>query len=160
MTEPLLRVAFVGSRNFRPLSLVREAVEALGPFHLISGGATGVDSVAEQEAKRLGNQCTIYYPSWGKHGRGAGHIRNTAIIDDSEAACVLWDGKSRGTLDSYVKASKKGIPIMSICSSHDNLSVSLENYHGRGSSELRVLAKEIARRHPDCVREPKAIREG
>ena len=60
------RVAIVGSREGVPAEVVRSFVRQLWEKHpdtiLVSGGAVGVDRIAEQEWLRLGGQVESYRP--------------------------------------------------------------------------------------------------
>ena len=107
-----MRVAIVGSRSISDYALLEEAVRESG-FDVrvvVSGGARGVDSLAERYAKRHGCKMVVYVPEWEKHGRGAGMLRNAHIVNDAEALIALWDGKSRGTRNSIARALARGIP--------------------------------------------------
>lgn len=102
-----MKIAVVGSRDFKPLSLVESFIQGLPDDSIIiSGGARGVDSIAERAAKNRGLQTIIYPAQWDKYGKAAGMMRNTDIIKDSDIVVAFWDGKSRGTQDSIIKACK------------------------------------------------------
>lgn len=101
-----MKVGIVGSRDFARLDLVTAYVNTLPPDTIVvSGGARGVDSVAEQAAHARGLVCVIYKPDW-KDGKGAGFARNGRIVAQSDRVVAFWDGKSRGTLDTVWKAYK------------------------------------------------------
>jgi hypothetical protein len=106
----MARLAVVGSRDFPHMDWVREEVAQLLPDTiLISGGARGVDTVAEETALEVGVQVRIYPADWNKYGRGAGYIRNKQIVDDADEVWAFWDGKSKGTkhtMDLALKADK------------------------------------------------------
>jgi hypothetical protein len=46
----------------------------------------------------------IIKPDWSI-GKRAGYLRNTDIITQSDMVIALWNGRSRGTLDSINKAN-------------------------------------------------------
>lgn len=114
MTAKLF-VAIVGSRNFAFPALVVQLVTNLttkvGPENLVivSGGARGPDSIAEATARSLGVEVLSFPADWdGPLGKGAGHARNTDIVNASSILIAFWDLKSTGTMDSVWKAHKAG----------------------------------------------------
>lgn len=108
-TRPLLKVAVVGSRNYQNLKEVEEFVNSLPQGTIvISGGARGVDRVAEEAARKRGLRIEIYKPDWRKYGKRAGLIRNTQIVNNADMIVAFWDKKSRGTQDTIKKAQRTG----------------------------------------------------
>ena len=69
---------------------------------IISGGAIGVDKIAENFA--YSNQIAelrIYIPQWNKYpGKSAAFHRNKKIISEADMILIFWDGNplSKGTL--------------------------------------------------------------
>jgi predicted Rossmann fold nucleotide-binding protein DprA/Smf involved in DNA uptake len=103
------RVAVVGSRGFRGEAAVRRCVAELPPGTVVvTGGARGVDSWAEDEARRRGVACVVHRADWSTHGRSAGVIRNGVIVADCDRVVAFWDGASRGTADTITRARKAG----------------------------------------------------
>ena len=64
---------------------------------LISGGAKGVDSIAENWAKSHHVFIKQFKPDWKKYGRGAGIVRNKQMVEESDKVIIFWDGISKGT---------------------------------------------------------------
>jgi len=98
-----MKVAIVGSRDYPHLNEVETYVRhKLAPVAatLVSGGARGVDSVAEREARKLGLQCFIFRADWELHGKSAGYIRNHDIVANCDRLVAFWDGESKGTKHS------------------------------------------------------------
>lgn len=87
---------------------------------IVSGGARGVDSYARGAAERYGLICIEVRPAWrrrdGTQDKNAGHRRNSVIIDLADEVVAFWDGRSRGTEDSIVKAeyAKKPVQVIKI----------------------------------------------
>jgi len=105
-----MKIAIVGSREYPKLNLVSEYVKTLEKdVIIISGGAKGVDLVAEQTARQRGFILIIHYADWNK-GKGAGLARNSLIVADADLIVAFWDGKSTGTLDTLKKAKKAKKP--------------------------------------------------
>ncbi len=101
-----IKIAIVGSRDFVNFE---EFKEKIGPIFLelsgnidciISGGAKGTDSLAEEYAKVNKINTVIYRPDWKKYGRGAGIVRNKVIIENSDLVIAFLKNNSRGTSNS------------------------------------------------------------
>lgn len=106
-----MNIGIVGGRDFKDYDLLKRTVEEhiksnTFPKAIVSGGATGADTLAEDFASEIGVKMIIYLPEREKYGRLAALLRNTQIIEASDVVFAFWDGKSRGTLDSIKKAKK------------------------------------------------------
>ena len=111
-----MKVLICGSRTITNYTLVEDTILA-APFTIstvISGGARGVDELAERFAKEHHIPIEIHRPDWAAYGKAAGMIRNTDMVAAADAVIAIWDGKSRGTLDSINKAKAAGKPLWKI----------------------------------------------
>ena len=101
-----------GSRSlYRDISFhMKEYVERSSPAKIISGGARGVDTIAEKVANLLNITIEIVVPEWSIYGKKAGLIRNDIMIHKADAALIYYDGESKGTRYTIEKVRKKGIP--------------------------------------------------
>lgn len=109
-----LRVAIVGSRDFPHQSWVRFYVLGLpAGATVITGGARGVDTWAEEVARGRKLGVEIFPADWQEHGRAAGPIRNRQIVEAADLVVAFWDGKSRGTASTLAlaRAAKKKVAI-------------------------------------------------
>lgn len=114
-------LAIVGSRTIIEPSCLYEAVDEffewfphlslLSIDRVISGGAAGVDSLAEHWANRHGLGLLVVKADWDEYGRAAGPIRNQTIVDLADYVLAVWDGESRGTADTIRKAKEAGKPL-------------------------------------------------
>lgn len=75
---------------------------------IVSGGARGVDRMAEIHARKHHIPVKVIPANWNRYGKQAGFIRNSEIIRNCHAVLAILDGKSRGTLDSLNKAKSEG----------------------------------------------------
>lgn len=83
----------------------RQYVETLERTDIvISGGAPGIDTVAEQAARARGMTVRVYPADWRTHGKRAGFIRNGEMVRAADAITAFWDGVSRGTRDTIGQA--------------------------------------------------------
>lgn len=104
-----MRVAIVGSRNFPDLELVSAFVRELEPgTTVVSGGAKGVDQVAEHAARTHLLDTIILRADWKKLGLGAGYARNHDVVANCDSMIAFWDGKSRGTKHAMKLAKRMG----------------------------------------------------
>lgn len=78
---------------------------------IMSGGARGVDRLAEKWARELEYPLSIHKPDWKRYGRGAGLIRNRCMVDDADALLAIWDGHSRGTCHVIEYAHSKLLKV-------------------------------------------------
>lgn len=106
------RVGIVGSRDYPDLDLVRSYVlhELADDDVVISGGARGVDTVAEQAARERGLEVIIFKPDRERWGARAYAMRNREVVEASDRLVAFWDGRSPGTLMTLRMAKQAGKP--------------------------------------------------
>lgn len=78
---------------------------------IISGGAKGIDTLAEQFAAHHGIATEIYRPRYDLYGRAAPLKRNETMVDRADQVLVVWDGTSSGSKYTMEYAKKKGKPL-------------------------------------------------
>jgi len=103
-----MKTAIIGSRGISNYEIVSDVLKEYQISNVISGGAKGVDSLAERYVTDNSLSMTVFKPDWAQYGRAAGPIRNRHIVDAAECVIAFWDGKSKGTLDSITYAKKIG----------------------------------------------------
>ncbi len=94
-------VAIVGSRGWPKARLheVQDYVSFLPNGTIIlSGGAVGVDTAAEEAARQLGMEVRIHKPNYDLYGPRAPLIRNITIAEECTRMVAFWDGISTGTM--------------------------------------------------------------
>ena len=107
----MIKLAIIGGRDYVDYEnfkkIVINHVGELGRVGvIISGGAIGVDTMAERFALENDIPTKIFKPNWTLHGRKAGILRNTDIINESTHVLALPTVNSVGTHDSIKKAIK------------------------------------------------------
>ena len=104
-------LGIVGSRDYNDYNtfctIVDNYLDGRKPQKIISGGCTGVDTLAERYAKDHGIQIQVFSADWKTHGRAAGPLRNTQIVNEITDLLALPTSKSVGTHDTIIKAKRK-----------------------------------------------------
>ena len=117
MTEICL--AIVGCRKYsdykRFCSIVDKWITAHGkPITIISGGASGVDTMAERYANENGIDFIVFKADWQKYGRAAGPVRNKQIVSEATHILALPSADSVGTRDTIAKSKGKHVTVVEI----------------------------------------------
>lgn len=103
-----MRVAIIGSRR---LCVDISAYIPEGMTELVSGGAAGIDTIAEAYADEHGMAKLILKPEYEKYGKRAPLERNKVIVDAADMVVAIWDGRSRGTKFTIDYAKRTGKPV-------------------------------------------------
>lgn len=113
------QVAFIGSRDYpvESYGYIADEINALSFDTIVrSGDARGVDSVSISLAKARGLETVVIPADWKTHGVRAGFLRNPDIINPADEVIGLWDGFSKGSLDSIQIALNSNKPVKIILS--------------------------------------------
>ena len=101
-----MKTMVVGSRSITAFDL---SAHIPPQTHLIiSGGAAGVDTLAEHYADAHGISKLILRPNYARFGRAAPLKRNEEMVDLADLVLIVWDGLSRGSAHTLRYANKKG----------------------------------------------------
>lgn len=101
------KIAIVGSRDYLKLFKVKKLMRRLPKdCVVVSGGARGVDQLAETIAKERGLETLIFKAEWNKYGKVAGMKRNEDIVKAADLVVAFWNGFSSGTEHSIYLAKK------------------------------------------------------
>ena len=115
-----MSIAIVGSRDFKNFGLLEKTIlenyKIENITELISGGAIGTDTLAEQFAIKHSIPMSIFKLDWDVYGKSAGYKRTWLIIDNSDEIIAFWDGISKGTklLIDLANKYKKKLMIVKI----------------------------------------------
>ena len=104
-----MKLLVVGSRSITEFDLspyINADVDTI-----ISGGASGIDSLAEQYADAHHISKYILRPRYDIFGRAAPLRRNEQMVDIADAVLVIWNGQSKGTHYILKYTQKKNKPI-------------------------------------------------
>lgn len=122
-----LKVVVCGPRDFNDSDVVFAAIEKSGfsISEIVSGGATGVDTIGEHWAREKGISVTRFLPDWsnidvpgavvkqnrqGKYNAKAGFDRNQKMAEYADAVIAI-DLDTNGTSDMIERAEKAGLKI-------------------------------------------------
>jgi hypothetical protein len=115
LTSKTIVLAIVGYRNFTDkkvfdTELAKWIKANAVPDKIISGGATGVDTLAKNYATTSKIPFVEFEAKWrtdlGKYDRSAGPKRNTKIVKECTHMLAFPSPKGSGTQDSIKKAKK------------------------------------------------------
>lgn len=108
-----MRVVVCGSRTVTSFQLVEQAIESfnLSITELVSGGARGVDTLAENWAIKNGINVKRFPANWNQYGLSAGPIRNRQMADYCDCVIAVWDGESKGTKNMIDYTKQIGKPV-------------------------------------------------
>lgn len=104
-----MKLMIVGSRSITGFDLSPYITAEVDT--VISGGAEGVDRLAEQYADSHRLSKYILRPRYDLYGRAAPLKRNEQMVDLADAILVIWDGQSKGTKYTLNYSKKKNKPV-------------------------------------------------
>ena len=79
---------------------------------IISGGAKGIDEIAENFADQHKISKLIIYTRYDIYGKAAPLKRNEKMVDLADQILIIWDGISHGTKHTVSYAQKKNKNIV------------------------------------------------
>jgi hypothetical protein len=111
-----MKTIIAGMRDFHHYPTLLAAIQKC-PWnidHVVSGGATGVDSMGQLWAQESEIPCQLFpvtREQWNEFGKKAGPMRNRQMAENAEALLAIWDGKSKGTKNMIETATAKGLHV-------------------------------------------------
>ena len=107
-----MKLLIVGSRSITDFDLSPYIPNNIDT--IISGGASGIDTLAEKYADVHHLSKYIIRPRYDLYRRAAPLKRNEQMVDMSDKVLIIWDGKSKGTQHTikYAKRANKKIVIV------------------------------------------------
>ncbi len=102
-------LAIIGGRDFNlkeyAYSEIESRVQLDSITKIVSGGATGADSIAQDFAKDHNIPFEVFEADWKTFGKAAGPIRNTQIIKAADLI-IAFDTGGPGTRNAIGQARK------------------------------------------------------
>ncbi len=103
-----MKIAVIGSRSITDAEISKYIPPDASL--IISGGALGIDTLAEKYADEMGIKKLILYPDYNLYGKSAPLIRDKLIVDHADMVVAVWDGVSSGTEFTINYAKRRGVP--------------------------------------------------
>ena len=101
-----MKLLIVGSRSIKEFDLsphISEETEVI-----LSGGAMGIDRLAEEYADKHRLSKIILRPRYKVYGTFAPLKRNMELVQLADRVLIVWDGRSKGTAFTIKYAQKLG----------------------------------------------------
>ena len=110
-----MKLLVVGSRSIKNFDISPYIPEETDT--VISGGADGVDKLAEIYADSHKLSKIILRPKYHLYRRAAPLKRNDEMVEIADKILVIWDGESRGTKHTieYAKKLNKDLNVILVC---------------------------------------------
>lgn len=122
--ETITRVIIAGSRQYTNYDTVLHAMTELAGnipknnLEIVSGHASGVDSLGEMFARRNHIRLKLFPADWNKYGKKAGPLRNREMAEYASRCkgilLLIWDGTSRGSASMKREALAKNLTIKEV----------------------------------------------
>ena len=112
------RIVIAGCRNYNNYDEAKQYIDfclsdirKANDIVIVSGGASGADTIGERYAEENGFKVEKYPADWKNYGRSAGPRRNKLMAEVSDYVICFWDEKSKGTKSMIDYARKCGKPV-------------------------------------------------
>jgi hypothetical protein len=119
----MIKLIVAGCRDYDNYFVVHEELFKLnlkpGKVEIVSGHASGVDSLGERFAKDHDLDLKLFPADWDGLGKKAGYVRNEQMAQYGDALLAFWDGKSKGTKHMIDLATKHGLKVKVIDIGYD-----------------------------------------
>ena len=107
-----MKLLIVGSRSLTDFDLAPHIPD--GVDEIISGGASGIDTLAERYADSHRISKHIIRPKYHLYKKAAPVKRNREMVDIADEVLVIWDGSSKGALSTikYAQSINKLMKVV------------------------------------------------
>ncbi len=118
------KIIICGGRHFDDYHLLETLVDSIvsstgltnKEIEIVSGHCKGADLLGELYAQNHSMRCRIFPAEWKKYGKAAGPIRNSQMVNyaansQSPTVVAFVSPRTKGTLDTIKKATKKGFVV-------------------------------------------------
>jgi len=107
-----MKIGIIGSRN--PQGFKEEMILEYLPescTEIISGGAPGIDTCAEDFAMKRNIPFRKFLPDYERYGKRAALERNLLIVKNCDSLLAFWDLGSRGTAHTITACLRENVPV-------------------------------------------------
>lgn len=105
------RVIVCGGRDFDDYNLLKSYLDTHEISTIIHGNARGADSLADRYARENAIDRIVYPANWEGHGKSAGFIRNSMMLNHGKPDKVIAFPGGRGTEMMIDIAKKAGVEV-------------------------------------------------
>ena len=106
------KIGIIGSRDFKEKEIIAKFMRTLKDAEIVSGGAAGADTFAEEIAKELGVPTKIFRPNFRLgYDVNAYHERNKRIAEYSDEIHVFWRKPTPGSKSTMRYAALLNKPV-------------------------------------------------
>ena len=107
-----MKLLIAGSRKIEDFDISKYVTNEVDI--ILSGGAKGIDTIAEEFADKNKLSKIILRPKYNIYGKAAPIKRNEELIKMADKVLVVWDGVSKGTKYTidYTKKLNKDIEVV------------------------------------------------
>ena len=109
------KVAVVGGRDYEDYQTLCSVLDyyndKYGISIIVSGGATGADTLAEKYAHSRQIDLHVFMAYWNKEGKRAGPRRNLRIVEYCDLMIAFPTKDSKGTYNAISLAKKLNKPV-------------------------------------------------
>ena len=113
-----MKALVCGGRKFNDMRKASTELDRLrtelGFTNIIQGGATGADTIAMIWANSRGVPNVTYPALWKLHGKKAGPMRNTQMLEEGKPDVVIAFPGGKGTRDMVAKAEAAGVKVIQL----------------------------------------------
>lgn len=109
-----MKIAIIGTRTLDDPERVYTIITQNIPRNcseVVSGGAEGIDKLAERYARENHLFLKIFRPEYDKYGASAPLMRNNLIVDYADMVYAFWDMNSHGTRYSVKRCLEINKPV-------------------------------------------------
>lgn len=108
-----MKLLIAGSRGIDEFDLSEYVTDDVDT--ILSGGAEGIDTLAESYADRHKLSKIILRPRYDLYGKAAPLKRNEELVKMADKVLVIWDGESKGTKYTidFAERERKNIVVVS-----------------------------------------------
>lgn len=111
-------VLVCGGRDYSDHSCVYETLDSIhreAPItKLVTGGARGADTLAQDWATLRNVTNTIYMADWARYPRAGGIIRNQQMLAQEHPTLVVAFPGGRGTADMVRRSRSAGVTVWQV----------------------------------------------
>lgn len=86
----------------------------LKPTEIVCGGAKGIDYCGSEYGYMYNIPVRDFPANWDLYGKRAGHVRNSKMAAYGNVLLLIWDGKSKGSMNMKENMVSLNKPIYEV----------------------------------------------